>query len=131
VPGDKIGGIHIANSELGRHYSSAAFVLNDHAPDMAADGFASNRVFDVLASGVPLVSDAVPDLPADLASAVYQFDSFDTFVVACDRALGEAAGQRQARLKIAEIVRREHSFDARAQVIEAKILEILQDRAGG
>ena len=125
VPPERIAGIHIGNFDLGRYYSSARYVLNDHAPDMQADGFASNRVFDVLASGVPLVSDPVPDLPPDLARAVYQFDSYAAFKVACGLAGHETAAQGQERLAIAELVRRDHSFDARAKEIIRKAHEIL------
>jgi hypothetical protein len=128
VPDDRIGGIHIGNSDLGKYYSSARYVLNDHAPDMQADGFASNRVFDVLASGVALVSDPVPDLPPELARFVFQFDSYSSFLLACERAVHETAEQRKERLALAEVVRREHSFDARAKEIIRKAEAILNGR---
>ncbi len=46
-----IRGHHIKNRELHAYYGSAKIVLNDHWPDMRANGFVSNRIFDVGLSG--------------------------------------------------------------------------------
>lgn len=57
VPDEYIKGEYFPNESLAELYASATVVLNDHRPDMAAKGFMSNRVFDVLASGAALVTD--------------------------------------------------------------------------
>ncbi len=74
---------HVPNEELPVVYSSAGVVLNDHWETMRTWGFVSNRIFDVLACGTPLVSDDLPEIrelfgdlvatwrtPAELAAAV-------------------------------------------------------------
>ena len=62
VPPDLIKGEHIDNKALARVYASAKVVLNDHWESMREHGFISNRIFDVLASGARLVSDAMPSI---------------------------------------------------------------------
>ncbi|HEX6236171.1 MAG TPA: hypothetical protein VFZ68_03205, partial [Acidimicrobiales bacterium] len=50
---------HVDNAELPAVYSSAGVVLNDHWATMRTWGFVSNRLFDVLACGTPVISDPV------------------------------------------------------------------------
>ncbi len=54
---------HIPNTELYKFYGSAEILLNDHWDDMREKGFISNRIFDALASGAFLISDAI-DAPS-------------------------------------------------------------------
>lgn len=124
LPPATIAGRHIDNAALGAHYASADVVLNDHTPDMRETGFTSNRVFDVLASGVPLVSDRAEDLPDGLAELVYRFSDYDSFVAAFESATRETPEIRARRRAAAEIVRSEHSFDARARAIEAQAMTL-------
>ncbi len=113
----------IDNDQLPARYAAAGVVLNDHHAAMRADGFVSNRVFDVLAVGGRLLSDDVPGLaevvglelptwrtPSDLARLTRApFDDFP-----------DAA----ARAALAERVVAEHSFDARAAtLLEAALLQ--------
>ncbi|HWT91331.1 MAG TPA: glycosyltransferase, partial [Solirubrobacterales bacterium] len=53
---------HVANQELRKVYSSAKVVLCDHWDDMREHGFVSNRIYDALACGATVISDAVPGL---------------------------------------------------------------------
>ena len=53
---------HVPNEELRKVYSSARIVLCDHWDDMREHGFVSNRIYDALACGATVVSDAVPGL---------------------------------------------------------------------
>ncbi len=126
LPPECWAGAHIANERLGGFYASAQVVLNDHTPDMLANGFTSNRVYDVLASGVPLVTDLADDLPPEVCRFVYRFHDQQSFRQAFSHALSAGAETRQDRIAIAEDIRRDHSFDARAAVIEAKIREIME-----
>lgn len=118
LPDGVLRGRHIANEDLGSYYASARVVLNDHTPDMAANGFMSNRAYDVMASGAPLVTDLAAELPEDLAAGVYGFTDAESFRDAVARAMAEGAALRDRRRALADHVRREHSFDARARVIE-------------
>ena len=72
VPQDLIKGENIDNKALARAYASAKVVLNDHWESMREYGFISNRIFDVLASGARLVSDAMPSIGYVFGGAVTQ-----------------------------------------------------------
>ena len=60
----------IANQQLPARYRRALAVLNDHHQAMADYGYLNNRVFDVLACGVPVITDAAPGCPPELEPAV-------------------------------------------------------------
>ena len=116
VPAPMRGARSLARPEVASSYASARVVLNDHWPDMAAGGFVSNRVFDVLASGGVVVTDAV----AGLAEVL----DVPTLRVARDRAaLAELLDPAYPwpdvaeRAVVAAQVAAEHSFDARARVL--------------
>ena len=111
-------GAFIPNEDLGRYYAAAGVVLNDHWRDMRLNGLVSNRVFDVLACGAPLVSDNVRALPADLSDWVYTFTDEASFRAGVDAALAETPARRAERRAFAQVVRRDHSFAARAATIE-------------
>lgn len=104
---------HVPNDELGALYASAGIVLNDHWEDMRAEGFISNRVFDVLACGGRLLSDDVAGLHDVLGEAVLTWSSPTEFArLAADPGHWPDTPDR---LAVAERVLVEHSFDARAR----------------
>lgn len=116
VPDADLGEPSLARAEVARAYASARVVLNDHWPDMAAGGFVSNRVFDVLASGGVVVTDPVAGLSEVL--------DLPTLAVARSREeLAELLDPEHAwpspdeRAAIAARIAAEHSFDARARVL--------------
>jgi GT2 family glycosyltransferase len=117
VPDEVIGSTHIANARLGEVYGTAAVVLNDHWQDMRAHGFISNRVFDVVASGGVVVSDDVVGLGDLFGDRVVTYDGRDELPGAVERA--RAVDRRGT--SVAERVRREHTFDARAAELMAKL----------
>ncbi|MEB3266022.1 MAG: glycosyltransferase [Cyanobacteriota bacterium] len=63
-------GDQIANGALPGLYRRSLAVLNDHHPAMARLGYLSNRVFDVLACGVPVISDSIAGCPGELQDLV-------------------------------------------------------------
>jgi O-antigen biosynthesis protein len=107
---------HVPNEHLPALYRSAGVVLNDHWADMRRRGFLSNRLFDLAACGVPVVSDEIEGLevfgglvrtyrdPADLAAVV-------------EEALTARDHERADRMDLARIVRERHTFGARAQAL--------------
>ncbi|WP_153001854.1 glycosyltransferase [Curtobacterium oceanosedimentum] len=116
VPPGALGAPSLERPAVARAYAAARVVLNDHWPDMAAGGFVSNRVFDVLAAGGVVVTDPVAGLE-DLLD-------LPTLAVAHDR--DELAGlldparpwpDAAERSVIATRIAAEHSFDARARVL--------------
>lgn len=106
-------GEHVANTDLGRHYASAKVVLNDHHPDMRDHGFVSNRIFDVLASGRPIVTEAMTGIPDDLNDGVFAYEP-ETVGPQIVRASESSGRNRQG---LAAHVRDTHSFVARAREI--------------
>ncbi len=66
-------GEYIDNNELHKYYSSAKIVLNDTREDMKKDGFISNRVFDVTASGGFLISDYMPEVEQFYGDSIPMF----------------------------------------------------------
>lgn len=123
-----IKGENIPNRDLASYYASARVVLNDHWDDMRELGFMSNRLFDVAACGVPLVSDAIVGMHDLFGAGVLTYVDLPSFKAAVDAALAEPVEARAARLTIAERVRCLHSFDARARSIEAVLRGVVRDR---
>ncbi|WP_146239658.1 glycosyltransferase [Curtobacterium sp. MCSS17_011] len=118
VPSALLGAAALSRAEVARAYASARLVLNDHWPDMAAGGFVSNRVFDVLATGGVVVTDPVAGLS----------DVLDVPTLAVARSRDELAALLDParpwpsvaeRSAVASRIAAEHSFDARAAVLLA------------
>jgi glycosyltransferase involved in cell wall biosynthesis len=103
----------IDNVDLPRYYASANVVLNDHWESMREHGFVSNRVFDVLACGAPLVTDSVPGMPQELESRCHFFGREAPLSDVIKAARRDPCHVDQKARALAEYVRREHSFDAR------------------
>ncbi|UXN25381.1 glycosyltransferase [Curtobacterium flaccumfaciens] len=118
VPAESLGEASLSRAEVATAYASARVVLNDHWPDMAAGGFVSNRVFDVLASGGVVVTDPVAGLSDVLDVPTLEVaGSRDELADLLDPAHAwPAAAERAA---VAERIAVEHSFDARAAVLLA------------
>lgn len=129
VPAESLGEASLTRAEVATAYASARVVLNDHWPDMAAGGFVSNRVFDVLASGGVVVTDEVAGLPEVLdVPTLAVARSRDELAVLLDPSYAwPTAAERAA---VASHIAAEHSFDARAAVLlEAACAEHARLRA--
>lgn len=114
-----IAGSYVPNEELRRYYRSAEWSLNDHWPDMRDQGFISNRIFDVLASGGRLLTDDVEGLGEVFPSSVLP-SGIATFTAPSDLLAtvetGPAKFYDEGSLRAAsDHVRSEHSFEARAR----------------
>jgi hypothetical protein len=123
----------IANEDLPAAYASAGVVLNDHHVDMAAEGFVSNRVFDVLAVGGRLLTDPVAGLSDVLAEV--GASSQPTWQGADDlaglaRPPYDAWPDEHERRTVAERVVAAHSFDARAAtLLDAAVTRLASTRS--
>lgn len=127
IPDELLTGEYVPNEALGPLYASAGIVLNDHWADMARHCFVSNRVYDALACGAPVISDVVPEDPI-LASSVCRWSSaadLERIVRNRDQVFPDLAERRA----VAAQVREHHSFDARAhQLIELVLSRTPADR---
>lgn len=114
---EKISGEFVANDDLPATYASAGIVLNDHHPEMAADGFLSNRLFDAVATGTRVLSDRAEGLVDVFGDTVVIYDDEDGLVKLLQAPIEDVFPDANARQVAAERVAREHSFDARAEVL--------------
>lgn len=115
------GGV-IPNDQLGAYYRAAGVVLNDHHHSMrGAAAYVNNRVYDVLACGVPLICDPVAGLPDGFGEFIYICDGPEALADCVAQALAEDEAMRTRRREFAQHVREAHSFDARAREIVEKL----------
>lgn len=114
----------VPNAELGRLYASAGVVLNDHWADMRRDGFVSNRLFDAAACGARVLSDDVAGASELFGGLVRTFtDTAQVRELLAEVPTGWPAYDERVRL--AERVVREHSFDRRAETLVAAVAQRL------
>lgn len=120
LPADRIRGEFLANDELPAAYASAGIVLNDHWPDMAAEGFLSNRLFDAAATGTRIVSDPAAGLDEVFGDLVRTYRAPEELCEILGADPAHAFADRSARLELAARIAREHSFAARARELIAR-----------
>jgi hypothetical protein len=115
---------HVDNELLPTVYSSAGVVLNDHWGTMRAWGFVSNRLFDVLACGVPVISDRVDGIDDLFDGAVLQYGTPAELRHLVDEVLADPARARARAERGRKIVLGGHTFDHRGR----QLLDILTRR---
>ncbi|MET3791752.1 glycosyltransferase [Aquamicrobium terrae] len=119
APSDWIRAENVANIRLPAYYAAAGVVLNDHWDSMRSYGFVSNRIFDVLATGAPLLTDSVAAMPEEVRAACTILEDGASL-----RAGIEAAKTRRSqaeREEIADWITQQHSFGARVREICAAL----------
>ena len=120
---DRVVAPTVSNDELGVLYAGAGVVLNDHWPDMRDLGFVSNRLFDAVAVGARVLSDPVEGIDELFGGSVQVFtESAD--VARLLAAPDQYWPGRDERLRNADRVRAEHSFDRRAEQLLAAALSV-------
>lgn len=112
-----VKGEGIPNVDLGRYYSSADIVLNDHWDDMRDEGFISNRLYDALACGSFVISDEVEGIDAEFDGAVATYRERAELEPLIARYLADPAERRRSAEHGRLIVLERHTFDARAQAL--------------
>lgn len=119
VVGDRVG-----NEDLFQIYQNSEIVLNDQTRTMTRSGLISNRIFDALACGTPVITTPVGELPDEFSDFVEEVSNAEEFSQAYDKIRNETAEQKETRRLFALRMRSEHSFDDRALKIVSKIREI-------
>lgn len=120
LPAGRTAGAPIPNDALSAHYASATIVINDHWPDMAAEGFLSNRLFDAAAAGAAILSDpavGLEDVFGDLVATAATPEAADAAIRRLKTDRRRAAKAKALRALVVE----HHSFDHRAAAILARI----------
>jgi GT2 family glycosyltransferase len=97
-------------ADLPALYRRHGLVIADHWPDMAANGFLSNRVYDAVAAGAHVITDHLPD-GSDLPPGS----------VTCWSGVAGEIPAEERRSQAADEVRNRHGFGDRAQAIGAYV----------
>jgi spore maturation protein CgeB len=118
IGADAVASRLVDNRDLGALYAAAGLVLNDHWEDMRLTGFVSNRLMDAAASGARVASDEIPGLDlAVLFGGLVQTWSDQHDLARIVRERDSLFPSGDDRVRAAERVAAEHSFDARAAVL--------------
>jgi GT2 family glycosyltransferase/spore maturation protein CgeB len=121
LPPSLVRADHVPNEELAVVYSSATLVLNDHWEGMRRHGFASNRLFDALATGAVVVSDDVPGLDALFDGAVATYAGPDGLRATVTRLLDDPDERRGRSERGRAAVLGAHTFAHRARELVAAV----------
>lgn len=122
VPGKFIKDECIANADVHRYYSAAGIVYNDHWPDMAENGFLSNRLFDAAACGAYVISDFAEGLAETFEGLIPGCRNKEDLINAINAASNEEF-RRKVGAALRALVLSKHTFDHRAQTLLAMMLE--------
>jgi hypothetical protein len=106
---------YVDNADLARVYSSAGVVLNDHWSTMRDWGFVSNRIFDALACGAPVISDRLPEIADLFGDTVPTFGDPEQLRGVVDEILADPDAARARARRGMEIVIARHTFAHRAR----------------
>lgn len=101
-------------NDAASHYRAASIVLNDHMESMREWGFINNRTFDVVAAGVPVISDEVEGLEL-FGDAVRAVRNAEEVVDALQNR--DWIPDQASLLAVSERIREAHSFYRRAEVL--------------
>lgn len=117
IPASSVIAPGIANDDLPLLYETAGAVLNDHWPAMRAEGFISNRLFDVIAAGGRMISDDVLGITDLFGSSVRTYRDVAELLSIVTGDLSAAFPDEGTLSGIGARIRAEHSFDARAATL--------------
>lgn len=127
VPAEAITGERVENSEIGEMYARSSVVLNDHWADMQREGFISNRLFDVVASGGRAYSDNVPGIDEIFLGAVQTYQKVSEIIPFLSSDLDEQFPTEDELVRVSDHIRAEHSFEARARVLLDRAIADLEN----
>ena len=127
VDEEMIKGEHIKNDKLYSYYGSADIVLNDHWDDMREKGFISNRIFDVLASGGFVISDAVDGIESIFEDVVITYNGPDELKEKVDYYM-QHPQQRIEKVHKGLSLISQHTFKSRAEILSKRMSSLLNQR---
>lgn len=123
IPASAIAAETIPNDRLSERYETASIVLNDQWPAMREEGFIAMRPFDAVAAGGRVISEDVDGIDRVFGDAVVTFRTEQELVALLHRDPDELFPDFATLSAASERIRRDHSFDARAEQILATVRE--------
>lgn len=105
----------IENGAIPALYRAAKATLNDHWKDMLQNQFVNNRIFDALACGLPVISDACEELREIFPDAVLYYTDKEDFKKCVEELENNYGKVRERVLEQWELIQKEYSFEARAK----------------
>lgn len=125
---DFIKSSFVPNEQVAGKYRAAGIVLNDHWPDMAKNGFYSNRLFDAVASGARVISDEIDGVKEIFDGAVKTYSSAQDLSRLSSKEFRYSWGSDTEIAERAQRIGTEHSFDARAYVLIETVDRLISER---
>ena len=125
VSHELIAGEFVSNDAVASMYRSAGIVLNDHWPDMAREGFYSNRLFDAVASGGRVVSDYVEGAEELFEGSVQTYESPSELAILCAPQNRGQWGTNEEIVDRAIRIGQIHSFDQRAKELVQAVQSLI------
>lgn len=116
IPRRFIHGDLVPNDEVVEWYGSAGVVLNDHWLTMREYGIISNRLFDVAASGRPLITDAVEGIEDIFGNTARIYRTKEELATLVEELAQMPIGERSL-VETSRRICEDHSFDARIATI--------------
>lgn len=114
IAAEQWAGSYLGPAELPVAYASAEVVLNDHWDTMRHWGFVSNRIFDVLACGTPVVSDHLPEITELFGDVVPTWRDPGQLRQIVEVLWSDPSGAADLAAKGRHLVLEGHTFDHRA-----------------
>lgn len=131
IPHSAIAARSIPNSDLPARYETASIVLNDQWPAMRREGFIAMRPFDAVAVGGRVISEAVDGIEEIFEGAVVAYRDAAHLVELLQTDAADLFPTDEQMAEISARIRREHSFDARAEVLDSAAAELIAEAQAG
>jgi Glycosyl transferases group 1 len=112
---------YVPNEALPVLYSSIGVLLADHWDAMRSWGVVSNRIFDALSCGTPVISDYLPEVRELFGEAVPMYRDGAELRLLVDAALADPHAARRRAATGREQVLAAHTFDHRAKTFLAAL----------
>ncbi|MDF2917438.1 MAG: uncharacterized protein K0S70_1655 [Microbacterium sp.] len=130
IPASAVVAERIPNEALPERYETAAVVLNDQWPAMREEGFIAMRPFDVVAVGGRVISEPVDGIEEIFGGAVVTYRSPQHLVEMLRGNLDMLFPDDDELRLISRRIREQHSFDARAAVLQKAAQKVADQTAG-
>jgi GT2 family glycosyltransferase/spore maturation protein CgeB len=125
VAPDRLVADMLDNRDLPALYASSKVVLCDHWPDMAKEGFISNRVFEAAAAGALPVTDQVAGLAEVFGDSVAVYRTAEELESLISLNLGNSEARMASAAAAREAVLAGHTFDHRAAAFTEVVVPLL------